>query len=177
MTAADKRRRAARGVGTMKMLTEAQDIIIAIRETPGLQLQELTRHGAAQVADLAALRLAQIEELPPHTGDTLLAAANLVAALGRAHAVQTSPEAWAGFPMLAEALQLLGAVDAQVANAQRLVKQRSTGRPLDPKSTAARIREADQAQPHASSQAIADKLGAEVDARQVRRVRARTPKA
>jgi hypothetical protein len=170
MTAADKRTRAARGEGTLKMLAQSRDIIAAIRNEGAQQLQEHTRHAAANVADLAGKLVERCEGLPPQTVETWAAATNLVRALERTHAAQTAPEAWGGLPMVVEALQLLGAVAVQVETAHRMAKQR-TGRPpsTDPDVKAARIRAADQGK--GSSEALARRLG--VDARHVRSVRAR----
>jgi hypothetical protein len=161
------------------MLAEARVSIEAIRTVPAAQLSEATRHAAKQVAELAVVQVDRISELPAHAGETWLAIVNLIRALERAEGALCAPEAWAGLPMVAEALQLLGAAQVQASDAERLSKQRAAGRPPDPDSKAERIRQAVAQRPKASSEAIARVLsadGVEVNARQVRSVRKRADK-
>jgi hypothetical protein len=179
MKAADKRRQTLRRDAVLRMLAEAQTAVEAIRAEPAPQVSEATRHAAKQIADLAAQELERLACLPAHTSETWLATVNLSRALERAEAVLCAPEAWAGMPTVAEALQLMGAAHTQAIVAERLAVQRSKGRPPDPASKAERIRQASAERPNASSEAISRKLAADgihVDPRQVRSVRSRSAK-
>lgn len=117
--------RQARHDGTLRMIERACECIARIGAAAAPQLSAGTRHAAQQLAGLAQARLAALEALRPHTAEAWTAAANLARALEKIDAVVSSPEAWAGMPMLFEAQHLLGAADTQVTVAARLGDQRT----------------------------------------------------
>ena len=165
--------RQARQEHTLHMLAEARACIARIGAAAAPQLSAGTRHAARQLAVLAQARLAALEALPADTAEAWIAAANFARALGTIEAVISSPEEWAGMPMLFEAQHLLGAADAQVAAAARLAGQRRKGGSVtDPDSKAERIRTVITARPTATSGQVAAAVAA--DSRQVRKVKART---
>ena len=165
--------RQARHEGTLRMIDEARECIAYIGSAEASQLSASTKHAAQQLAVLAQARLAALEALPADTAEAWIAAANFARALGTIEAVISSPEEWAGMPMLFEAQHLLGAADAQVAAAARLAGQRRKGGSVtDPDSKAERIRTVIIARPEAPSGQVAAAVAA--DPRQVRKVKART---
>ena len=162
--------RRARQNGTVRMIEDARACVRRIIAAPAPQLLEATRHAARQLAQFVQAEAEHIALLPPHTSEAWIAAANLTGAAERVEAVTTSPEAWAGQPMLFEAQHLLGAVQAQRIAAQRAAVQRSKGgRATMPDSQAKRIRAAAADSPGATSAQIADAVGAD-DERYVRKV-------
>ena len=164
--------RQARQAGTLRMIAVARECIARVDAAPVPQLSEATSHAARQLGLLAQAEADRIALLPPHAGETWVAAANLVRALERIEAVTTSPEAWAGLPWLFEASHLLGAAAAQGAAGQRLTEQRRKGgRATLPDSQAELIRATAEGRPAATSGQIAAKTGA--DSAYVRKVRAR----
>lgn len=164
--------RQARQDETLRMLREARECIDRVVAAPALQLSELTRHAAREVARLAQAEADRIESLPLHAAETWVAAAALTQAVERVEAVSNSPEAWAGMPTLFEAHYLLGAAESKRGDARRLADQRSKGgRATVPDSQAERIRAEVARRPAASSGQIANWVG--VDARHVRRTKKR----
>lgn len=129
---APKAHRDARRAGTVKALAEARELVSAIRASDPRHLSAGTAHAARQVADLAERHIEAARTLAPDTDGANATAHNLVRALERAEAVLHAPEAWAA-PVLAEALQLLGAAHAQAlasqADSQRQAVRRR-GKPL-----------------------------------------------
>jgi hypothetical protein len=165
--------RQARQEHTLHMLAEARACIARIGAAAAPQLSAGTRHAARQLAVLAQARLAALHALPPHTGETWVAAANFAIALRSVEMVIDSPEERAGLAKLFKAQDLLGAAFAQGSAAARLAGQRRKGGSVtDPDSKAERIRTVITARPTATSGQVAAAVAA--DSRQVRKVKART---